>query len=139
MGCDIHFFVELKTGADPHGWEAEGAEGAFYEGRSYLLFAHLAGVRNDDPNLKPIVEPRGLPEDMSSFVRDYMGDEVCGKWDFAPDYHSHSYLTLTELLAYNWPDDLQHFNDTTIHQLVMLSAQPGMTTDDIRIVFAFDN
>lgn len=131
MGCDIHFFVELRTGAAPHGWEAEGAEGAFYEGRSYLLFAHLAGVRSDDPSLKPIVEPRGLPKDMSSFVADYMG--VDG------DLHSYSYLTLTELLAHDWPDDLQYFNDQTVHQLVMLSAQPGMTTDDVRIVFAFDN
>lgn len=133
MGCDIHFFVELRTGAAPHGWEAEGAEGAFYEGRSYLLFAHLADVRNGDPNLRPIVEPRGLPKDISSFVKDYMGGEDEG------DLHSHSYLTLTELLAYDWPDDLQWFNDTTVHRLVMLSAQPYLTTDDVRIVFAFDN
>lgn len=130
MGCDIHFFVELRTGAAPHGWEAEGAEGAFYEGRDYLLFAHLADVRNPG-EVDPITEPRGLPHDMSNFVRDYMGIDG--------DLHSYSYLTLTELLAHDWPNDLQYFNDQPVHQLVMLSAQPGMTTDDVRIVFAFDN
>lgn len=66
-----------------------------YDGRNYVLFGVLAGVRNEE--VTPIAEPKGLPEDMSYVVR-----EAADQWH--GDGHSRSYLTLQELKAYNWED-----------------------------------
>lgn len=74
-----------------------------YDGRNYDLFAMLADVRNGrgfagcrtGEGFAPIAAPKGLPEDASPEVADWAeGRDVDG--------HSHSYLTLTELLAYDW-------------------------------------
>lgn len=79
MGCDIHPVLEVK-GEDGkwHGkvlcWcsrtgSAPDTEGALYIHRNYSLFAMLAGVRNYD-GVKPIAEPRGVPDDASeAFVK----------------------------------------------------------------------
>lgn len=120
MGCDIHLAVERRT-AD--GWERaepmvprryKGCEGEqpterdrWYNGRNYPLFAILAGVRNGygfagtdwgDP-VEPIDEPRELPDDVSAETAQW--SEVWGI-----DGHSHSWLTLAELLAFDWDRQL---------------------------------
>lgn len=69
-------------------------EGWIYKNRSYALFAMLADVRNNY-NYKPICQPKGLPADISDVVR-----READRW--GDDGHSHSWLTLQELLAYDW-------------------------------------
>lgn len=54
----------------------------------------LAGVRNGS-GIIPICDPKGVPEDASE---EYL-DQV-DKWGI--DGHSHSYLTVEELLNYKW-------------------------------------
>ncbi len=54
--------------------------------RNYQLFGRLAGVR--DPDVEPISEPRGLPEDLSEAVRIAQENE---------SDHSHSWLFVEEL------------------------------------------
>jgi hypothetical protein len=68
--------------------------GSVYSGRSYSLFSILAGVR-DYYGMQSISEPKGLPADVSEAVRGESDDYGC-------DGHSHSHLTLAELLAFNW-------------------------------------
>jgi hypothetical protein len=76
---------------------------SIYSGRNYDLFAILADVRNgrgfggvETGGRKiPIDQPRGLPDDVSSFVQD-MSDG----WGI--DGHSHSWFTLKELRDYDW-------------------------------------
>ena len=65
-----------------------------YENRSYALFAMLAGI-NNTPNdgITPIDQPRGIPADASSF---YLKETADGGG------HSYSYLTLQELLNYDY-------------------------------------
>lgn len=112
MGCDIHLFAEAR-GADGvwrHINEIEDREVydsetgdvkgfeprpiPFYSGRNYGLFGVLAGVRWQCPHGQ-IAEQRGLPADVSP--------EVQGEADdWGEDGHSHSYLTLAELIAYDW-------------------------------------
>jgi hypothetical protein len=143
MGTDIHFFVE-RCSTD--GWEAVGGEGEFYDGaRNIPLFDALAGVRIsstwDYTGSKPIVEPRGLPDDLSPEVREYMGPSTmaeCGPGDI-PAYHSHGWYTLAELLNYDWPDVLSDFHDGTLRSIASLCYCTHLTPNDIRIVFAFDN
>lgn len=109
MGTDIHYkfqkkdddkWVEIDLEKDEWG----DYKPPYYIGRSYLLFAVLAGVRNGrgfagcythEP-VVPISEPRGLPEDISAF-----GYE--DRWGIFVEYfgeHSQSHLKSTEILEY---------------------------------------
>lgn len=121
MGCDIHVHVEYRrnicTGkADDGSYQFEerwfcgdyfslnpffttGDEEEkqyqlvrFCEGRNYARFATLANVRNYG-GTPYISEPRGLPIDVTEAVR--MESESWGA-----DGHSHSYLTLRELIDF---------------------------------------
>jgi len=118
MGSDIHVHVEVfnpKTGK----WEEKDDRGPrpsyedwdawdvgvpyIYEDRNYSVFAMLANVRNgsgfagcDTGNgYLPISMPKGLPEDVSEGTRSEYEDwgESC---------HTHSWLTVQELLDYDW-------------------------------------
>lgn len=116
MGCDIHFYVEKREGdkwisADkwtPDKWSEDGSlavdyDDRFYRSRNYDLFAMLADVRNGvgfagcdtGDGFNPIATPKGLPDDVSPEVKKESGD-------YGVDGHSHSYLTLSELEAYDW-------------------------------------
>lgn len=110
MGCDIHFYVEKKT---PEGWELIKPTDPtdefglkychFYHGRNYRLFGVLANVRNGwgfagvdtGDAIEPISEPRGLPDDVSKFVKNKYDE-----WGY--DAHSASWLLLKELKNYDW-------------------------------------
>jgi len=77
--------------------------------RNYCFFAILADVRNGrgfagistGDGFNPISEPRGLPEDVSMRIK-----QRSDHWDI--DGHSHSYLTLKELLEYDWEQVVVH-------------------------------
>lgn len=86
MGCDIHLYVEVREDGQ---WVNKPLRHT-YDGRNYNLFAILAGVRNRH-DILPISDPRGLPPDVSK--------EVEGEAD---GDHSHSWLTLAELMAFDW-------------------------------------
>ncbi len=81
----------------------------FYEGRNYDDFAILASVRNGrgfagiktGGGFNPIAEPRGVPKNAT----DEYKAEV-RRWDC--DGHSHSFITLKELLDYDWEQTTSH-------------------------------
>jgi len=115
MGCDIHCYVEIRTGNSwekvgkifDHPWynpkEPTRVDGDYewnakktdspYMGRNYELFGILAGVR--EPDFVRLADPRGLPRDVGMEVK-----RMSDGWGI--DGHSHSYLTLRELLDFNW-------------------------------------
>lgn len=78
-------------------------EGWLYDNRNYRTFSVLADVRNgisswrDEPAtghyVKPISEPKGMPDDLPDEMREIYENEY---------EHSGSYLTLKELLDYDW-------------------------------------
>lgn len=96
MGCDIHVCAERK-----------GADGNFEDvnigdalcGRSYGEFAFLAGVRNYS-GVQPIAEPRGFPEDAASTTAQAFDDWGC-------DAHTPSWLTVDELLAFDYSASME--------------------------------
>jgi hypothetical protein len=123
MGCDIHFYVERHVdgawqSADT--WEKSkyadedsdalsvDYEKAFYNDRNYNLFSILADVRNGrgfagvktGEGFNPIAPPRGVPEDACPEYRALQEAYGC-------DGHSHSYVTLAELLSYDWTQESQ--------------------------------
>ncbi len=117
MGCDIHLYVEKRTSANAKWQSADkwtpdedtpkrkrvAYKDEFYGGRNYNLFSMLADVRNGrgfagvktGAGFQPIAAPKGLPEDCCALVQ----AESDG-WDC--DGHSHSFLTVAELMAYDW-------------------------------------
>ena len=102
MGCDITMYVERK-GHDGK-WhncdyfvQSISSPGKYnriplFDDRSYALFATLADVRNYG-NTDYICKPKGFPDDASEYVRAEYEDY--GIYD-----HSHSYLTLQELIDF---------------------------------------
>lgn len=103
MGCDIHMYVEYKrknenvwkTGdyfvkggvwAEDDGYARKELHGS----RNYTLFTTLAGVRDYGEGNSIVSEPRGLPVDVSDYVK-----QESDRWD--GDGHTHSWLTLKEL------------------------------------------
>lgn len=115
MGCDIHFYTEVKQpdgtwklhgelvrdGDDEDSWVSCSEE--LYDGRNYNLFAILADVRNGrgfagiktGEGFNPISDPRGVPDDASPEYK-----KIVEQWDC--DGHSHSYHTLRQLLDFDW-------------------------------------
>ena len=108
MGCDIHPHAEVrdpKTGI----WEERGGDfserhnhrnSGPFDWRSYGLFAFLTGgvVRNYSGIEGIGVKPRGLPDDSPTKGTE---EEKYG------DYHSHSYLTLKELLDFDYDKQME--------------------------------
>ena len=119
-----------------------------YSGRNYTLFAVLADVRNGygfagvptHKPLEPIAEPRGLPEDMAdhdyTIEPFYSAEEEAAEIAEADDEdlpppdrkawifgdHSFSWLTLTELLAYDY--------DQTLPETGVIPAQHFVAMED---------
>lgn len=93
MGCDIHPYIEV-LGAEIG--PVDFAEVYLYP--DYLLFALLADVRNDF-GVKPIVEPRGFPDDAGWTACDGYKEwcDVSKTFIPSPGHHSASYLYLDEL------------------------------------------
>jgi len=125
MGCDIHLYVERKVDdkwisadkwtPDPYADEGEESrlivdcDDCYYSERNYDLFGMLADVRNGlgpagcvtGSGFNPISTPKGLPDDVSPEVK--RESEESGL-----PLHSHSWLTLAELNAYDWNQVATH-------------------------------
>lgn len=125
MGCDIHMAVERRENGrwvrvmppvearDPwlvewaakqpaDNWSHKRAEVTWYSDRNYDCFAVLADVRNNG-HITPIATPRGFPDDLSDGVRALLDEnrpDDCD--DVWMGDHSHTWLLLSEVLAYDW-------------------------------------
>lgn len=169
MGCDIHSIAEVRKDGI---WTAVTAEvfplsewdreyfkkdcdSSPFNWRSYSVFAFLAGVRNYDC-CEPLAEGRGMPEDASKEVK-----ELEEFWK--GDSHSHSYVTLQELLAFDYNKTFWNRRVTKNNngaslaeegegQIISYRENLGPqffahlgalmalgTPDDVRVVFLFDN
>ena len=166
MGCDIHIVLERKDrNGQWFGWkqlsymETEALTftylnyettherpryvGYTIDRRNYEFFNALCGVRGEGSEFG--YEPRGLPEDASPMVRECLDDNV--------DLHSHSWLTIKELvpcLAAHWGGDKKKeeyifermANEDGNLYLATQLVDEGIVSDNVdewRLVFAFDN
>lgn len=143
MGTDIHMHVEAQ-GTENNRWRKFNRHFSYSndiferssthidlgwgDTRNYDVFAMMADVRNGrgfagvdlGDGFIPIAEPRGVPEDS-----DYSIQEEAEQWGV--DGHSHSYLTLRELL------DLEHsgyWENKTEHRGVMMRAELEQAKQD---------
>lgn len=146
MGTDIHCFVE-KFNYEEDKWEqVTGFISDMYEpnrnyfsedrfkdatspidGRNYNLFAMLADVRNGfgfagvdtGDRIEPISYPKGLPEDISEEVLKEAEEVMI-------DSHSHSWLTLREILDYDKSKKKVHrgFVTTDVYKKFLEDGDP---------------
>lgn len=133
MGCDIHFFTEVKINGN---WKFAGK---LEIKRDYSLFTKLADVRNhDNEDIVPISYPRNIPNDADELTKLILSDE---------DFHSHSYLSLGEFEQIeDWYIQYQKKND---YRYLSFYYPDYLLNDDftakfeefedVRFVFAFDN
>lgn len=110
MGCDIHSRAERKIGGR---WQViDGLQP--FDWRSYGLFGFLANVRNYSA-VPPLSEPRGLPDDAPATGEYDLGD------------HSHSWLSLEELTAFDYE---QTFEDRRVTRQIAPNAWSGGVTGE---------
>lgn len=156
LGCDIHTYKEFKingewvtgdTWREYYGFSEPVEE--IYDGRNYHLFGLLAGVRAYryayDP-IHPVLEPKGLPDDICKEVKQANKERD-------EDWHSHSWLTISEIKALPWfkwtvwreyHDSEGYFNGHLdfIRRILAFekeAQQRGLSGDEARMVFWFDN
>jgi hypothetical protein len=115
MGCDIHCVIEQRDPEYKEWWTNRGDADI---GRNYEMFSVLAGVRNY-LDVRPIREPRGLPEDVDFMLKVYYE-----YW--AEDAHSASWVTLKEMREYDLD---QEVDDTSI---VLSRDETGKITSTCR-------
>jgi hypothetical protein len=112
MGCDIHSYTEKKT---EQGYES--VDFAPFDWRSYGMYAFLAGVRNYS-GITPIAEPRDLPDDVSSAVKQHAED-----WN--GDGHTHSWLSVKELTEFDYD---QMMEDRRVTKQISANCWSGAQT-----------
>lgn len=118
MGCDIHVVVQVRGES---GWVSTPDLGPRLDGdydwpilthRNYALFSVLGDVRNGSgfaghytyEPVRPIGRCRGIPQGFD-IGGSYGETHAFPDPSIAPRWmgdHSHSYVTLAELLAYDW-------------------------------------
>ena len=152
MGCDIHTHIEMQASdgtwhraedviTNPYYEPGETYPGnnpetyeEWYDGRNYGLFSVLAGVRGYGP---PIIEPRGLPDDI--------GESVKEEWGEGMDWHTPHWYILDELEANlhmlndNEVYGQQFIDDVIVRMRKVADEELDGDGDKIRIVLWFDN
>jgi hypothetical protein len=98
MGCDIHLFIEIRKNGK---WVGADNDDILCD-RSYARFAFFADVRNN-VDVDPISKPRGLPKDTNCFIK--------------YDYHSHSWLSLRELIEFNYDQPFSKSQDSVDREI----------------------
>jgi len=158
LGCDIHLITEVKKNGKWivndnkifTYWDGSLKDSPF-EVRNYKTFAFLAGVRNSYV-IAPISKLRGLPCDSEylncEHVDNYFGEEtpVTLYEDILEDldYHSYSFLTLKELLDFNYnsmatkKETYEEFLGECFFEDVDDIKALG-DPENVRIIFYFDN
>jgi hypothetical protein len=121
MGCDITGGIENKMCREDKYYFTCAKD--IYIDRSYTLFGYLAGVRSIE---KPIVEPRGLPEEMSDGLK-----ELYEEWE--GDAHTESWLTFREMRSLP-----EKFRSLPFYKTAEAYAEQH-GENNVRFVFWFDN
>ena len=156
MGCDIHAVIERKKYSEKEieklnavrsSWEAKKwvIVGELDIPRNYGLFALLSNVRTYGYEIPRISHELTLDEDgespeidLSHVTRGYIQD-------YGTDGHSHSYISLKELENADFSNPVfkegfvQEIMSDIVNQMENLIADTSFTSEDIRMVFFFDN
>jgi hypothetical protein len=118
---------ELREVPDPCSYDClkgQDLKKTYYRGRDYDLFGILSEVRG--PGVPGFTKGScGMPPDLSPEIH-YFSQ--------SPDWHSHTWYSLSELEKHKWGAEQQYFKKT-----LKKMAELGNNHDDIRAVFWYDN
>ena len=125
MGCDIHAAIEYRESTegpwkallfkDPQfgklSWHDKELTASLDIDRDYDLFAILGNVRNGlgfagvktGEGFDPMSDGRGIPDDISHEAYEALSEE-----------HSATWVTLAEILAYDWDRTTKHTGCVTL-------------------------
>ena len=105
--------------------------------RPYHIFPFLGVIRygtSKERSIKPIKDRKGLPINLSTFYRKNFFDD--DDYDYECDF-GHSWLTLKEIIDYNW--DVQFTEQSAyFEKLGKLLSQFG-SPENVRIIYWFDS
>lgn len=171
MGCDIHMYVEHRAKKPTSDYEKRWSSfgGRINPGRNYTIFANLAGVRGEGPEPKGCPEDLGwsASHDNNIYISAEPSDssvspetakryvESCGShyiqnregvntWVTHPDWHSHSWATVTELahaVASAEKGD-KWGGPYVMHEYrALIAAMRSLAANgrEVRVVYWFDN
>ncbi len=151
-------YKAFKCGHKP--WKETKVEP--FEWRNYSYFMALSGCRALEGEIEPIAYPKGLPDDMSDFMRLYAGwyefyDEPEKKNEWGEvmtygDYHHASWLTIPEIEEW-LKDPASHARDLGLKEVmekyvakwlsgtvVEMKKFLSLTNiEDVRVIFGFDS
>ncbi|MFF4318605.1 hypothetical protein [Streptomyces sp. NPDC001568] len=106
MGIDLNGFVECRwdrrLDEDDRTWHGAINHAHLYDGRSYLAFGSLFGVRDTD-TFRPLADHRGLPADVSP-------ETLADMQPWGRDAPEASWITWAELPATDWDEVAEHAN-----------------------------
>lgn len=154
MGTDIHMVCEVRHNGkwklvtdkvfknswyrpdSEFSWAQEEYTNVPYDNRCYNLFAILADVRNGrgfagcktGEYFNPISMPKGYPEDMCEELKgDINNNDYDERVGFLSNEHSASWLTLKELLDYDWNQLHRNYgcvSENTYRDFIMKGEHP---------------
>lgn len=155
MGCDINGVLQ-KREPNTNEWTTFAPIERFFDGRNYLLFGILAGVR--DSYVEIISDNRGLPEgfelDGTDFHHhklwpEYYSDIVDETDDTWMGDHNYGWVEFREFLDYNWKQEIRRYDGeptslgiifSCLHRDVYeICVEEKAQPEDIRMVFGFDS
>lgn len=138
MGADIHGVLQSRYKRGDGTWSDWWTEEEIYDSRHYLMFAYLANVRNYG-GVRPIAEPRGLPEDFKVEDVDYdNGDHnLFGRKVWMGD-HSPSWLLLSEIRDHEYLEGDREYLSAFLKWVDYAASKCG-GYENGRIVFGFDS
>ena len=158
MGCDINGVLQ-KREPNTNEWTTFAPIERFFNGRSYLLFGILAGVRNSYVEI--ISDNRGLPEGFELDDTDFHHHKLWPEYYY--DYydiadidgttwmgeHNFGWVEFREFLDYNWKQESRdHEGEPTslgimfsyLHRDVYkICVEEKAQPEDLRMVFGFDS
>jgi len=164
MGCDFHGTIEYKE-TDKIEWKCFAQ---IYLTRDYTLFAHLAGARNRNNKIQPVIPARGLPECISWGTREIalviiegsekfkglpFGESVTASRaekyvrQYGVQWYEEGYtLYHVDYHHYSWLDRAElesvlHRANEDMEVAAIVAAMVALesNTEDVRFVFWFDN
>ena len=160
MGCDIHAYVETRETGEDKEWGCQGCLQG-YTTRDYLMFSFLAGVRNHDHSVEPVVMPRGFPREASWWVtgeytlltryenaanvRGWLQNGYSQPYDKKritnPDWHTPSWVTPDELelVLAQYLCNTSHGKNMVYVALLAQMQVWQAAGFEVRLVFWFDN
>ena len=134
MGCDILMHVQIKN---PENDLWDFIQENVFDDRDYELFTILDGTRGT-PGTIPISDPKGFPDDSADKLMPANGydNDYTTEFGVYLGYAGVSYLTVTELMSYDWSQKKGSFVEEILPHLHGLAQVHG-GPDNVRIVFGY--